>query len=131
MQGDRIAAHYDGARLVSATDEQPYLVGGVGLELWTHAAGYVMSADNVRLTALGSDVSVAAVGIAPGPGSGQITVTFEGAAGVVYLVQATTDFTAPGSWVSVSTNTAGTDGRWSFTDSSPILARRYYRATRP
>jgi hypothetical protein len=130
-QSNRVKAYYDAALLVSATDAQPYLSGGLSLELWTDAAGYVMSADDAQVTALAPDVSVAAVGIAPDPSSGKVTVTFLGAPGGLYLVQTTTNFTVPGSWLSVSTNVAGGDGRWTFTDSPTSLAGRYYRAARP
>jgi hypothetical protein len=130
-QGNRIQAYYDGALLADTTDGQPYLSGGLSVELWTDATGYVMSADDVQVTALTPDLSVAAVGIVPNASSQSAAVTFKGAPGGLYLVQATTNVAAPGSWVALSTNLAGGDGRWTVTDSPTSLPGRYYRAARP
>jgi hypothetical protein len=71
-----------------------------------------------------------AVGI-KGNGDGTVTVTFAGTPGAQYLVQATTNVALPTAWVSVSTNSAGTDGRWTFTDSKTTRPQRFYRAATP
>jgi VCBS repeat-containing protein len=64
-------------------------------------------------------------------GDSSVTLSFGGNAGWYYLVQATTDLT-PALWVRVSTNLAGPDGAWTFTDFAPTnLPQRFYRAALP
>ena len=48
-RGNRLAAHYDGSLVLSWTDPdaQPFLSGGVSLEMWTDATAYTLSADDV------------------------------------------------------------------------------------
>lgn len=60
-----------------------------------------------------------------------VTVTFQGTPGAQYLVQAVSDLGQSAGWENVSTNTAGPDGRWTFTESVAAHARRFYRATKP
>ena len=55
----------------------------------------------------------------------------DGTPGAQYLVQAATNLTPPVAWVNVSTNTAGADGQWTYTDSSTNHTRRFYRAAMP
>ncbi len=81
------------------------------------------------MTALAPDESVTAIGIAPDLNNNTVTVTFQGAPGELYLVQATTNLASPVSWLNVSTNLAGGDGRWTYTDSLTNSPRRYYRAS--
>ena len=71
-----------------------------------------------------------AVGLAANS-DGTVTVTFQGAPGVQYLIQAATDVGQSAGWENVSTNTAGLDGRWTFTESAAAHARRFYRAAKP
>jgi hypothetical protein len=130
FQGNRIDLYYDSALLTSVVDTQPYLSGGLSIDLWTDAAGYVLSADDVQVTALAPDVSVRGVGIATVPANQTVAVTFQGAAGGLYLVQAMTNLASP-VWQTVATNLAGGDGRWTFTDPLANLPCRYYRAARP
>ncbi len=131
FQGNRIDFYYDSTALTSVKDAQPYLSGGISVDLWTDAASYVLSADDVQVTALAPDVSVAAVGMVPNLVNQTVAVTFQGAPGGLYLVQATTDLGPAASWTPVSTNLAGGDGRWTFTDSLTSSPRRWYRAVRP
>jgi hypothetical protein len=130
-QGSRIGVYYDGTQLTSLTDPLPYLSGGLSIEFWTDATAYVLSADDVQVTALAPDLSVAAVGVVPNLGNQTIAVTFQGAPGALYVVQATTNVASLASWLNMSTNLAGGDGRWTFTDSLTTLPRRFYRAIRP
>jgi hypothetical protein len=131
IQGNGIRLYYDGSQLTSATDPQPFLSGGISLDLWTDAAAYVLSADDVQVTALAPDGSVTAVAIAPVMSNRTVTVTFQGAPGGLYLVQARTNLASSASWLTMSTNLAGGNGRWTFTDSLTNQPRRYYRAARP
>ena len=62
-------------------------------------------------------------------GNRNVTVTFTGAPGTNYVVQACTDVAAP-VWQNVSTNTANAQGGWSFTEPSGLL-QRFYRAATP
>lgn len=65
-------------------------------------------------------------------GDGSVTVTFFGTPGTQYLVQSAPSLAPPVSWTNVATNTAGTDGRWTFTDTSVLSqVQRYFRAAKP
>jgi hypothetical protein len=131
FQDSRIDLYYDSTQLTSATDPQPFLSGGISLDLWTDAAAYALSADDVQVSTLAPDVSVRAVAIVPVMSNRTVTVTFQGASGGLYLVQAATNVASPASWLTLSTNLAGTNGRWSFTDSLTNQPRRFYRSARP
>jgi hypothetical protein len=52
FQGTQIKIYYDAVLLITATDTeaQPYLTGGITLDMWTAATPYVMAADNVLVT---------------------------------------------------------------------------------
>jgi hypothetical protein len=64
-------------------------------------------------------------------GDGTITMSFSGTPGAQYLVQAKGGLGSPETWESVSTNTAGTDGKWTFTDGLLGRTQRFYRAAIP
>jgi hypothetical protein len=65
-------------------------------------------------------------------GDGSVTVTFDGTPGAEYHVLATTDLPPADSWVIVSTNSAGLDGRWTYTDKGTVSpSRRFFRAAKP
>jgi hypothetical protein len=56
-------------------------------------------------------------------------LTFTGMANGLYIVQASSNLI---DWVNVHTNTAGTNGTWSYTDSVPPGGRvRFYRSAQP
>jgi hypothetical protein len=59
-----------------------------------------------------------------------VTVTFAGTPDARYLVHAS-DNLAPPAWENVSTNTAGTDGQWTFTESTERHPVRFYRSAKP
>ena len=61
---------------------------------------------------------------------GTVTITFAGTPDAQYVVQAS-DNLAPPAWENVSTNTAGTDGQWTFTESTEHHPVRLYRSARP
>jgi hypothetical protein len=61
---------------------------------------------------------------------GTVTVTFAGTPDAQYVVQAS-DNLAPPAWENVSTNTAGTDGQWTFTESTAHRPVRFYRSAKP
>ena len=63
-------------------------------------------------------------------GNGTVTITFAGTPGGRYVVQATA-ILAPVEWTNVSTNTAATDGQWTFTDSMTTHSQRFYRSAKP
>ena len=60
-------------------------------------------------------------------GDNTVTVTFHGTAGAEYIVQAASHLTGPGDWRNVATNTAATDGSWTYTESKSGQTQRYYR----
>ena len=59
------------------------------------------------------------------------TVSFSGTLGAQYIVQAKNDLESETAWENVSTNSAGTDGNWTFTDSTGDYPARFYRAVIP
>jgi hypothetical protein len=63
-------------------------------------------------------------------GNGTVTVTFQGTPGAEYIVQATTGLAQPSNWSNVSTNVAGVDGLWTYTDSI-THPHAFYRAAKP
>jgi Bacterial Ig-like domain (group 3)/Concanavalin A-like lectin/glucanases superfamily len=64
-------------------------------------------------------------------GDGSIKVSFSGTPGAYYIVQAKTDLGSAAAWENVSTNTAGTDGKWTFTESTEDHPVRFYRSAIP
>ena len=137
FQGNRIDFHYDNTLITSATDPAPYVSGGPGFELWTDATGYAMSADDFLATAVAPDVVVApdvavtALGIIPDMVARTVAVTFQGTPGGLYLVQATTNLAFPEAWLTVATNVADGNGRWTYLDSMTNRPGRYYRTAKP
>jgi lysophospholipase L1-like esterase len=86
--------------------------------------------------ALRSDYSpVASVVIAAGlaqmafPGSGVANIKFFGIPNSNYVVQTTTNLAGP--WWPVSTNTAGPNGSWQFSDPHATNRQQYYRVAQP
>ena len=62
-------------------------------------------------------------------GAGSFMLSFTGAANVQYIVQASSNLL---DWANVHTDTAGSDGTWTFIDSSAAGApSRYYRSFQP
>jgi hypothetical protein len=59
-----------------------------------------------------------------------VTVTFAGTPDAQYVVQASDSLASP-AWENVSTNTAGTDGQWTFTESTEHHPARFYRSAKP
>jgi hypothetical protein len=64
-------------------------------------------------------------------GDGSVTVSFSGTLGAQYIVQAKSDLASATVWDNVSTNIAGTDGQWTFMDSTTNHPIRFYRAIVP
>jgi hypothetical protein len=64
-------------------------------------------------------------------GDSTVTVLFSGTAGGQYWVQASSNLSLSAAWTNVATNTAGTDGRWTFKDSMTNDQQRFYRSARP
>jgi hypothetical protein len=63
---------------------------------------------------------------------GSVTLSFAGGVGQNYLLQATTNLTPPVVWQTLSTNAAGTDGTWQFTDTNTFsYPARFYRSASP
>jgi hypothetical protein len=55
FDANQIAVDFDGARVISLSDPIPYRSGGVSVDMWTDAAAYVMSVDNVTVSPLVAD----------------------------------------------------------------------------
>jgi len=63
--------------------------------------------------------------------NGSFTINFAGGPNCTYLVQTTTNLTAS-SWGTISTNVAGTNGLWQFTDTNAgNYSARFYRSATP
>ena len=63
------------------------------------------------------------------PTNGVANITFYGIPNYTYVVQTTTNLAVP--WWTLSTNTAGTNGSWQFTDPNATNAQQYYRSAQP
>jgi len=94
-------------------------------------ANYLGSTDNLLQVVKVVAEPPSVVSILPN-GDGSVTVTFAGTPGAAYLVLDSTSIVSPVSWVKVSTNTAGPDGRWTYTDNTvPNYTQRFFRAAKP
>jgi hypothetical protein len=106
-------------------------------------AAFPMGATTVTWTAidLHGNISTATQPVVVNAGSGPHRITsithvvggcnlnFTGMANCVYIVQASSNLL---DWVNIQTNTAGTNGTWSYLDSAPTGARvRFYRSAQP
>lgn len=63
------------------------------------------------------------------PTNGVVNITFFGIPNYTYVVQTTTNLSVP--WWILSTNTAGTNGIWQFTDPNATNSQQYYRSAQP
>jgi hypothetical protein len=128
FQDQLITVSYDGVQMISTADlePQPLQSGGISADVWTDTSPYTMSVDLIRVTTPLPPPE--AIGILADANSATVTVTFSGTAGNQYLVQTASNLAPPVLWNSVSTNTAGTNGLWVFTDSITNALRRFYRA---
>jgi hypothetical protein len=64
-------------------------------------------------------------------GDGSVTIHFAGIPGYTYWVQAATNVAQP-QWETISTNVAGTNGLWNFTDTNAAnYTLRFYRTCKP
>jgi hypothetical protein len=55
FKGNQISVAFDGTQVISYTDSIPYPAGGVSVDMWTDAAAYVLSVDNVTISPLVAD----------------------------------------------------------------------------
>ena len=59
---------------------------------------------------------------------GSFTFNLTGSSGSTYVLQSATNLSAPVDWLSLATNTPGTNGAWQFTDvQATNFARQFYR----
>ena len=80
--------------------------------------------------ALGAPRAPAITG-APHSEAGGMAMKFTGFSGEIYRVEASTNLFAP-VWLAISTNTAGSDGTWQFTDPNSFNhPERFYRVCKP
>jgi autotransporter-associated beta strand protein len=63
------------------------------------------------------------------PTNGVVNIHFFGIPNYTYVVQTTTNLNTP--WWTLSTNTAGSDGSWQFTDLNATNDQQYYRTAQP
>jgi hypothetical protein len=65
-------------------------------------------------------------------GNGTVTIGFVGLPNLNYLIQAATNLNPPITWTTLSTNLAGTNGLFNFTDPNATnYSSRYYRTSIP
>jgi len=94
-------------------------------------ANYLGSSDSLSQVVAAIVEPPSVVGIIA-HGDGSVTVTFAGTPGAEYFVLATTNLASAGSWVNVSTNTAGPAGQWIYTDNAiTSYTQRFFRAAKP
>jgi hypothetical protein len=61
--------------------------------------------------------------------NGSLTLNFTGIPNSIYWVEAATNLAPPANWTPISTNTAGSNGQWQFTDTQTTnFPQRYYRS---
>jgi hypothetical protein len=63
------------------------------------------------------------------PAGGVVNITFFGIPTSTYVVETTTNLSGP--WWALSTNSAGSDGSWQFSDPNATNAQQYYRCVQP
>ncbi len=91
------------------------------------AAGTVM----VTIQASYNGPSVNITGISTN-GNGTVTIGFAGIPEFCYLIQAATNLSPPITWTTLSTNMAGTNGLFQYTDTNASnYSSRYYRTATP
>jgi hypothetical protein len=105
------------------------------LTIFTNGTYNVIQTNTSFLDAVGGGVVEAppliVSGIVANP-NGSHTLSFSGAAGGTYLVQAGTNLPPSSAWQTISTNVADTNGFWQFTDpNAPARKVRFYRASSP
>jgi hypothetical protein len=117
--------NYTPATGFAGTDSFVYQANDGLNNLGTATVTMLMQASNLNVlppTALGINYNA----------DGTVTVMFSGTPEALYVVQSAPDLMPPVSWTNISTNSAGTDGQWTFTDASvPNQAQRYFRAAKP
>jgi hypothetical protein len=91
---------------------------------------YLVSSNSLAQVVSVSVQKPATVGIKDND-DGSVTVSFSGTLGAQYIVQAKSDLASATVWDNVSTNIAGTDGQWTFMDSTTNHPIRFYRAIVP
>ena len=62
-----------------------------------------------------------------GNSDGTAAVACAGTPGARYVLQIAANLTPPVTWMNLATNTAGTDGRWTVTDSTTNRTQRFFR----
>ena len=62
---------------------------------------------------------------------GTVTVSFSGTPGAQYIVQAKSDLGSAAAWENVSTNTAGADGKWTYSEAMESNVMRFFRSAKP
>jgi hypothetical protein len=131
FETNQISVSYDGSPLISQLDSEPatYPGGNVSLDLWTDTTGYRMHYDDVNITALYAPTQPGSLDIQIRPAGGYI-VTYSGDPGARTILQTATNLASPINWIPLATNTAGTDGKWSYTNSPSSQVLKFYRTLR-
>jgi autotransporter-associated beta strand protein len=102
----------------------------VGSDLLTYTLSdpYTSVTGSIHITVLsGGNLTNSIVGIT-NQGGGAVTLTVAGIPGWTYQTLAVSNLTFPLSWQALSTNIAGTNGLFQFTDLGATNAECYYRA---
>jgi hypothetical protein len=110
----------------SATTNSPAGVYDITNSLGTlTSTNYAFNLVDGTLTVTSNSLVITSISILT---NGSVQLNFSGTAGGVYLIEAATDLTPPIVWTTLSTNTADTNGVFSFTD-VPVTNYngRYYR----
>jgi hypothetical protein len=121
----------DNCGLASVTNDAPstYLVG-TNVVTWTATDQNGNAAAATQLVVVkASPMPPRTLSAAMNPAAGAFTVRFAGTPDAQYTVLVSPDLA---SWLCVSTNTAGSDGTWTYTDpDASKFPKRFYRSARP
>jgi hypothetical protein len=132
FQTNQIKISYDGSEVLNTTDLEvtPLMTGGISVDMWTAATPHVMAIDDVVVRTLTTPTGPPGIVGIQKTGN-LVTITFSGAPGETYLVQASTNLASPAVWQTISTNTAAANGQWTLLESTTNYVQRYFRSAKP
>jgi hypothetical protein len=129
FQGNLITAQFDGNQVISTTDaeNQPYVSGGICAEMWTDAASYIMSVDDVVVNSFLSGTNPPApVLLSLGLTNNVATLVWSAVAGKSYQMQYKTNL-SDSNWNGVLPNIMATGPTATGTNAVDGITQRLYR----
>lgn len=131
FQTNQIAVSFDGSPAITKLDTEPqvYPGGNVSLDMWTDSTGYRIYYDDVTITPLTTPSQPGSVGIQVRPAGGYI-ITYTGDPGATTVLETATSLAAPINWTPLVTNTANSQGIWTYTNNPSPQSLKFYRSRR-